>query len=150
LYGCFGELNAGGVDVLLVHFAKASTQDGGEADEEHAAQLMVVVHQEIQLWEGKTPDDGGLSGGDRGGGRTGIEDGDFAESVAGLQLGQFDFGGLSLAADGKLARGHDVHAGKFLPLIDEVMGWLYGDVLTIGGQSRSRLVGEMGGDTGCG
>ena len=79
--------DAGGVHVFAVHLAHAAAENGGQPDEKHAAELVVVVHEEFELGPGDPPDDGGLGGADTGGGGAGIEDGDFPEGIAGVQFG---------------------------------------------------------------
>ena len=53
-----------------------------QPDEEHAADRVVVVHEEFELGPGNPPDDGGLCGENTGGRGTRVEDGNFAERVA--------------------------------------------------------------------
>lgn len=64
---------------------------------------MIIVHEKLELWPGNSPNDRGLGGENAGGGGTWVENRYFAEGVAGLKFGEFDLGGLALAADGEFA-----------------------------------------------
>ena len=64
---------------------------------------MIIIHEELELGPGDCPDDRGLSGENAGGGGTWVKNRYFAEGVAGLEFGEFDLGGLALAADGEFA-----------------------------------------------
>jgi hypothetical protein len=44
-----GESSSGSVDELLVHIPEASAENGAKANEKHATQLMIVVHEKLQL-----------------------------------------------------------------------------------------------------
>jgi hypothetical protein len=44
-----GGSSSGSVDELLVHIPEAATENGSKADEKHATQLMIVVHEKLQL-----------------------------------------------------------------------------------------------------
>ena len=65
--------------------------------------MVIIVHEKLKLGPGDCPNDGGLSWKNAGGGGAWIENRYFAEGVAGLEFGEFDLGGLTLATDGKLA-----------------------------------------------
>ena len=52
---------------------------------------MIIVHEKLELGPGDCPNDGGLSWKNAGGGGAWIENGYFAEGVAGLEFSEFDF-----------------------------------------------------------
>ena len=44
-----GGSSSGSVDELLVHIPEASAENGAKTDEKHTADLMIVVHEKLQL-----------------------------------------------------------------------------------------------------
>ena len=107
---------------------------------------MIIIHEELELGPGNSPNDGGLSGENAGGGGAWVENRYFTEGVAGLKFGEFDLGGLALAADGEFACDEDKHATEFSAFIDEIVGRFDRDELAISREGRSSFFGEVGGD----
>jgi len=44
-----GGSSSGSVDELLVHIPEAPAENGAKANEKHATQLMIIVHEKLQL-----------------------------------------------------------------------------------------------------
>ena len=142
-----GGSNSGSVDELLVHLAETTTEDGAEADEKHAADLMIVVHQKFQLGPRNAPDEGGLGRENTGRGGAGVENRDFPERVPRLQLGEFELGILALAADREFACDNDVHFSKLGALIHEVVRGFDRDEFSVPCQRGAGLIAKVLGDT---
>ena len=63
-----------------------------------------------------------------------------------MEFGEFDFGGLALAADGEFARDEDKHATEFGSFFDEIVGRFDRDELAISREGGAGLFRKVGGD----
>ena len=63
-----------------------------------------------------------------------------------MEFGEFDFGGLALAADGEFARDEDKHATEFGAFINEIVGRFDRDELTISCERGAGFFRKVGGD----